>query len=124
MFNRKDLLSKRYEFLESLKVMADDKTWNRAARNVLGIFRGAPDGIKQLRKVLRKLPPLDFNILSQEKDVDNLFDECMLLLEKKQKCYEGFGKRLEVTQEFYRTAFADGLKIDNANHCRKTLSSE
>lgn len=113
MYDKVDLLSRKYMFLESIKVMSQDKSWNGAGRNVLGMWRLVPDGIRRLRFTLRKLPPRDFDILTQEKTVNELFNRTIDILKKKQYPIRFVGKRLVRTQEFYTQFYEDGVKILN-----------
>lgn len=118
----KDMLSKRYEYLETLKVLANAKHWNNSARGFFG-WNKVPDGIKQIRKLLLDLPPRNFDILTQEEIVNKLFVDVMQILREKQSAYKGLGKRLDKTQDFYNVMYRDGLDVE-IKSSRRALSSE
>lgn len=111
MYNKTDLLSRKYRLLEEIKLLAEDKSWSKAGRNFLGMWGLVPDGIRRLRSTLRKLPEPDFNILSQEDEINNLFRRTMSTLKRKQRPYRFIGKRLIKTQDFYTEYYEKGLRI-------------
>lgn len=111
MYNKMDLLSRKYLLLEEIKLLVEDKSWGKAGRNFFGMWGLVPDGIRRLRSTLRKLPPRDFNILTQEKEINALFNRTMSILKKKQMPYRFVGKRLVKTQDFYTEYHEKGLHI-------------
>lgn len=113
----RDMLRKRYIFIANIKILSEENHWNKSGRNIFGIYRRPPDGIKKLRSLLATLPSQHvdenngYDIMESALLINNLYSECMTILSEKQTPYNGFGKRKETTQDFYRSSYKDGLKI-------------
>lgn len=125
MFTESESLLKKYRYIESLKYMVEDKKWNISGRNFLGLWSKVPNGIKQLRSTLDKIPTIKKNVLEHKEEIERLFNKSLSILKSKQTSYRFLGKRLDTTQLFYTKFYEEGCNIDNINYqSGNTLESE
>jgi len=94
---------KKFTHLLKLKEKVMIADWHTKGRNFFGFWNKIPDGIVNLRNILKDLPP----VYSTENDsmIKNKFELTATLLKNKQTPYSGLGKRHKYTCDFYEASW-------------------